>query len=97
MSHQLDRLLLFASMLVPIGFALMVWLNSRRPYPSWAKAASVIACAAGVAWDVITLFQKPLSVTRYPFLLTVSIKQSLAGVFVGIALAIVIARHTKAG
>jgi|ERR1700736_1777427 hypothetical protein len=96
MSRELDRLLLYGSMLIPIGFALWVWLDPRRCFARWAKITSLIGCAAGIAWDVITLFQRPLSFTRYPFLLTVSIKQTLGGVFVGIAVTIVIARYSKA-
>jgi hypothetical protein len=94
MPRELDRLILFASMLIPIGFALIVWLNRRRPYPRWAKIASLIGCAAGVGWDVITLVQRPLSIQRYPFLLTVSIKQSLSGVFIGIFIAVALARRS---
>ena len=48
-------------------------LDSRRPFPAWAKAASLLACAAGLAWDIITLLQRPLSLTRYPFLMTVAL------------------------
>jgi hypothetical protein len=93
MPRELDRLLLFASMLIPIGFAFFVWLHRRRPFTRWAKIASLIGCAAGVGWDIITLLQRPLSMQRYPFLLTVSVKQLLGGVFLGIFITIAIARR----
>ena len=80
-------------MLIPLGFAIVVWLDRRRPYPRWAKIASLIACVAGVGWDVITLVQRPLPMQRYPFLLTVSVKQLLSGVFLGIFISIAIARR----
>jgi hypothetical protein len=95
MSPEVDRVLLYTSMFLPIVFALIVWLDSRRPYPHWAKAASLVACAAGLSWDIITLVQRPLSMSRYPFLLTVSIKQTLGGVFLGIAISIIIAHNWK--
>jgi hypothetical protein len=82
-------------MLIPIGFALVVWLSRRRPYSRWAKIASIIGCAAGVGWDVITLVQPPLSMQRYPFLLAVSVKQLLCGVFLGIFISIAIARRSN--
>ena len=93
MPRELDRLLLFACMLIPIGFALVVWLDRWRPYPRWAKIVSLIGCAGGVGWGIITLVQRPLSMQRYPFLLAVSVKQLLSGVFLGIFISIAIARR----
>jgi|SRR5215471_20515935 len=84
-----------AMLVIPIAFTLMVHLARTRPYPQWAKVASLIGCAAGVAWFVITLFQPHLSFSRYPFLWAVSIKQSLSGIFLGIFIAIGIARLFK--
>jgi putative effector of murein hydrolase len=86
----------FLSMLViPIGFALVVLFARRPPYQQWAKVASLIGCAAGIAWFVITLFQPRLSIQRYPFLWSVSIKQTLAGIFVGIVISVTLARSIK--
>jgi hypothetical protein len=91
MSREFDRLLLFASMLIPIGFALWVWLDRRSSFPRWAKVMSLVGCLAGIGWDIITLLQPPLSMNRYPFLLAVSVKQVLVGIFIGIAITIAIA------
>jgi len=93
MFRELDRLLLFSCMLVPIGFAFAIWLDKRRPYPHWAKISALIGCAAGVGWDIITLVQRPLPTQHYPFLLTVSVKQLLIGVFLGVFITIAIARR----
>jgi len=98
MSRELDRLLLFGSMLIPVAFALLIWLDRRRSYARWAKIMSLVGCAAGIGWDIITLLQPPLSMKRYPFLLAVSVKQLLSGVFIGIVISIVIARpYERAG
>jgi len=87
MPHQLDHLLWVVSMLLllllPVGFAAFVWF-SPLAFARWAKTASLLACAAGVGWVIITLRQPPLSMTRYPFLLAVSIKQVLSGIVIGI-------------
>ena len=95
MTREIDGLLFYGPMLIPIAFVLIVWLHSRRPYPAWAKAASILACAAGLTWDIIALLQSPLSMRRYPFLLTVSVKQTLAGIFIGIAISVVMAHEWK--
>ena len=91
--RELDRLLIYAVMLMAIGFTLAVWFYRRPPYPRWAKIASLIAGAAGVAWSIITLLQHPFSMQRYPFVMTVSIKQQLAGIFLGIFISVGISRR----
>ena len=98
MPHQLDHLLWVVSMillvLLPVGFAVFVWF-SPLAFARWAKTASLLACAAGVGWVIITLRQPPLSMTRYPFLLAVSLKQLLAGIVIGIIISIVLARPCR--
>jgi hypothetical protein len=85
-----------AMLIIPVGITLMILLDRRRPYPHWAKLASIVGCAAGIAWVVITLFQpRGLTFARYPFLWSVSIKQSRAGIFLGIMIAIGLARLSK--
>jgi membrane associated rhomboid family serine protease len=81
------------TLVIPIGFALVVLFSP--PYQRWTKVASLIGCAAGIAWFVITLFQPRLSLERYPFLWSVSIKQTLAGIFVGIVISVTLARSIK--
>jgi hypothetical protein len=92
MSREIDGLLFYGPMLIPIGFALWIWLDRRRAFAPWAKIAALIGCVAGIGWDVITLLQPPLSVKRYPFLVAVSVKQLLNGIFIGIIISIVLAR-----
>jgi hypothetical protein len=84
-----------ATLIIPVGFTLIVLLDRRRPYPLWAKAASLIGCAAGIAWFLITLSQPRLSFARYPFLWSVSIKQFLGGLFLGIFITIILSRASK--
>lgn len=84
------------TMILPIAFAGYVWF-SRREFPRWAKIAALLGCLAGVAWDVITLFQPPLSIKRYPFLLTVSIKQLLGGTFLGVFISVLLAGPSRKG
>ncbi len=43
--------------------------------------------------DAITLFQRPLSTQRYPFLYAVSVKQMLGGIFLGIVINVGISRR----
>jgi hypothetical protein len=93
MPRGLDLVLIIASMFWAIGFPLAVWFFRRPAYPRWAKIASLIACAAGLSWSVITLFQHPFSMQRYPFVLTVSVKQLLAGIFLGIFMSVGISRR----
>jgi zinc transporter ZupT len=93
MPRGLDLILIIASMLMAIGFTVIVWVFRRPPYPHWAKLASLIGCVAGVSWSVITLFQHPFSIQRYPFVTTVSVKQVLGGIFLGIVISIGISRR----
>src|SRR5438552_10724626 len=93
MPGGLDLLLIIVSMLWAIGFALVVWFVRRPPYSRWAKIASLIGCAAGLSWSVITLFQHLFSMQRYPFVITVSVKQLLAGIFLGIFISVGISRR----
>jgi hypothetical protein len=91
--HPLDRLLIATVTLFPIGFALVVWFYRSRPYAKWAKISSLIGCAAGLAWTAITLFQRPVSMQRYPFLWAISVKQMLGGIFLGIVISVGISRR----
>jgi len=93
MPRGLDLVLIIASMLWAIGFALVVWFFRRPPYSRWAKIASLVGCAAGLSWSVITLFQHPFSMQRYPFVLAVSVKQLLGGIFLGIFISVGISRR----
>jgi hypothetical protein len=91
MMRELNHLFFWVSMFIPVFFAGFVWFGPLA-FARWAKIASLLGAAASVGWDIITLCQQPLAISRYPFLLTVSIKQSLAGIAVGIMITILIAR-----
>jgi hypothetical protein len=95
MHRERDLVFFIISMIIPVGFVLAVWLDRRYAGLRWARIASVVACAAGLSWHTITLHQRPLSLERYPFLWAVSVKQMLGGIFIGMAITIVMARPRK--
>jgi ABC-type thiamin/hydroxymethylpyrimidine transport system permease subunit len=93
--REIDRILIGAVALMAIGFAFAVWLYRRPPYSRWEKIASLVGSAAGITWSIITLFQRPFSIQRYPFVMTVSVKQFLGGIFIGIVISVWIARRCE--
>jgi len=90
-----DIILLVAGVLLPIAFAIHVFLNNRWIYPVWAKPAVVILCSVAVVWgslDWVVLNWRSFYLTREAYDRLIGIRALLGGVCLGIALSISLAR-----
>jgi len=95
MNSPRDMLLLAVGAILPSCFAASVFLHRRRKYANWAKCVSVIAAIAGFTWGGIQwvlLHWRSLHVSHDGYYLLVGYRGLAAGLFLGFALSVLIAR-----
>jgi hypothetical protein len=92
---------LAVDVLIPPGFAMFVLLRRSKPFPVWAKALSIAGAVAGLAAAALGFLLRhypQLNLTTDYRGLFLRFKFMLSGMFIGIAISIVVAcMRTKPG
>jgi hypothetical protein len=90
-----DLLLWAAGAIFPSGLAASVFLHRQRNYANWAKITSIIAAIGGFVWGgihCVLLHSRSLHLTRDAYYTLVGYRGLVAGLVLGFAFSILIAR-----
>jgi hypothetical protein len=91
--HELLTALIAA--VIPVAFAIFIWLRRELAYVHWARIAGIVGAASGIASASLSLVAshaKALHFTRDTYLLLLASKHTLNGIFIGIVICVLLSK-----